>query len=151
MVTHFRAVFVLQQRWHCLCHPTPGHKKALTDTAAKLSVNILYLSILANMVSHEPFEKQGLNNLPRALAEVGRTTGDGASQLWELPRSSWQSWSTWLLCDCDTGKLLGFDMRKALSFWKVACLFPCLLCSCGWFSSVSPFGVDFVNCGNNGA
>lgn len=109
--------------------------RALTDIAAKLSVSILHLSILVNVVSHKLFQKQGLNNLHHALTRV-----DCAGQLWELLCSNWRSWSTWLLCGCDTGKLLG--MRKALSFWKTACLFPCLLCSCGCFSisSVAPFG-----------
>jgi len=106
---------------------------------------------LADVVSHKSFEKQGLSNLPHALTGLGRTTRDRTGQLQELPCSSWQSWRAWLLCGCDTRKVLGFDARKALSLWKVACLFPCLLCSCGWFNGVSPFGVDFVNCGNNGA
>lgn len=91
-----------------LCPP----KNHLTQTEAKLSARLFCLSILANVVSHRPFEKQGLRNLPHALAGVGCTARDRAGQLWELPCSSWQSWSTWLLCGCDTRKLLSFDMRK---------------------------------------
>lgn len=150
MALHFRAVFVLLHSWHSL--PSyPGQKNPLTETEAKLSARHLCLSILANVVSHRPFEKQGLRNLPHALIGVGCTAGDHAGQLWELPCSSWQSWSTWLLCGCDRRKVLSFDMRKALSLWEVACLSPCLLCLCVWFTTVSPFGFDFVNCGNTSA
>lgn len=86
--------------------------KHLTETVAKLSARHLCLSISANVASHWPSEKQGLRNLPHALAGVGCTAGHHAGQLWELPCSIWQSWSTWLFCGCDTRKLLSFEWER---------------------------------------
>lgn len=56
-------------------------KNHLTETEAKLSARLFCLSILANVVSHGPLEKQGLRNLPHALTGVGCTARDGAGQL----------------------------------------------------------------------
>lgn len=120
----------------------PLPQPALADTAAKLPASILIT--LFHLVKHgkppKPLEKQGLCSLPPALA--------GA-------RSRYRGW-------CRSAVGAGRGPAQALSCpvavtWerprpsaRQLASSPASLFSAG-DSGVSPFGADFVNCGNNGA